>query len=428
LRPDRHDDQLNEAVDALIEGASRDEVAALLPDDLGPLVEAADVLARSAQAGANGPRPSFVLGLEEQLRTDLRLRRPGLPRASLRNRFLRWVAALVVATMVMLVVVEQSNPDDLLYGVKQTIEESRVRLMGSAGTRVDQYLDSAWRLLADIRDMHESPSAEMTAAAWNAALDDLVEAYSSAANEAVVAGDPKLQRRVRSETDMAARELTRIAGEAERGGLERARLFRVSASALRRSIAALPSEAGDAWRAVGAAAAPATPPEASVTPSPRQPTPRATEQSTARPTERATEISTLPAVLPTAGSPTIAVTMIATAPPATARPALSTSVPTSVPATQAVRPPHTPVPVTPTDTPAPPIDTPGSSVIATGTSTPDEWVTTSTPELDRPTPTTGTVPGTPAALPTLHDPGTSEPTSQPSSTPGSSGADAAPPE
>lgn len=418
MKPDQREEQLNDAVDALLSGASRDEVAAHVPEDLDPLVDAADVLARSGRAAADGARPSFVLGLEEQLRTDLRLRRPGLPRLPLRVRMLRWLGALVVAAIVMLVVVEQSGPDGPLYGVKQTIEDGRMRLSGSAATRVDRYLDSAWRRLAEVREMHDQPGTEMSETAWQAALDDLVRAYSAAADAAASSNDPMLQGRVRSAAAVAADELARIADQAARTDLDRARWFRVSAAELRRSIAMLPPDAGDAWRVVGAAIAPTTSPEPTPSPVSELPTVQPTDQPTAASTSLATELATAPAVNPAEPSAT---TMPATVAPTSAQATeplrSSTASPTEVPATAAIRQPHTPLPVTPTDTPSPQEETPGSSVITTATATPDSWLATSTPDPAHATATTGALPGTPETLPTLVGPGTAAPTSAPTAMP-----------
>ncbi|MFN2115732.1 MAG: hypothetical protein ACK2T6_08450 [Anaerolineae bacterium] len=434
MTPDQRNEQLNVAIDALLRGASRDEAEAGLPDELRPLLDTAGSLAAAGRGSRGGARPSFVLGLEDQLRTDLRLQRRVGPRAAPRERLWRLLIALVSASLLMLVAVERSGPSDPLYGVKQRIEEGRLLLTGAGTARVDSLLDSAWLGLAQVRRLHELPDSDVSADEWQSVLDGLTDAYAAAAAAALESGDVMQQRRVRSAADLAADELSRLADQAARNRLATARWFRLSAARLRQSIASLPPEGGDPRRVVGPSVAPtATLPAAAATaavgPSaaPAEPTtaPVATDAAAPAATSSPTSGSTPPALAPPPATTTATVAAVGPSPTASSPPpGGGAPEPSQVPATVAVRPPFTPPPVTPTNTPQPSDSTPGSSVVTTATVTPDSWVVTSTPDPADVTPTVRAQPETPPPA-TIEDPGSGAPTSPPTMSP--TGQPTAPP-
>ena len=422
MSSERRDEQLNDALDAILGGESPQEVASRLPEDLRQMVSAAGILLRAADRSGEAPRPSFVLALEDQLRTDVRLQgtRSQRPSSRLRSpvvsRALKWFGALLVMGVLLLAVVERAGPGSPLAPVRRSIDGGRARLVSSLGSfedRVEYQLDVAWRRLSEARRMHRAGGIGVTDDGWRDLLDEVEASYAAAVAGAAHSRDERLQGRVANEVDMAARELDRMAREADGQDRSYAGMLHASSVRLRRELDQFNDEVARVWPvsatpasdesgtlpsptpsgAVGASATPAGPGAA---------------QLTAEPTERHSG--------PTDPAPTALVRRTQTpAPSATAPPQ-----PTRDNAVPGVRPPHTPRPVTPTSTRAPESGTREPAPNVTTTPTADSWPATSTDEPHDPTATlaAGTdlppvaptkPPPTSDVPPTVGPPGTSAP-------------------
>ncbi|MFQ5460524.1 MAG: hypothetical protein ACE5EL_06990 [Anaerolineae bacterium] len=141
-------DAVDRAVAALLSGAHRGDILAVLPAGVGRLLDAAVAL-REARLDAGGPRPSFVLSLEDDLRTDLRLqvRSRSLARRG-RRRALAGLAAAALLTGLMLTA-GQAVPGDRLYGLKRGVEG--IRAPPCRRRRPRGAPNSPWAVAASVR-------------------------------------------------------------------------------------------------------------------------------------------------------------------------------------------------------------------------------------------------------------------------------------
>ncbi|MEO8084866.1 MAG: DUF5667 domain-containing protein, partial [Ardenticatenales bacterium] len=351
---------LNAAADALLAGASPDAVAARLPDDLRPLIGAADRLVRHRSAG-DAPLPGFVLGLGDQLRTDLRIAlmqpadapadavaragvRAGVTGSDRRPVRRGW---LVIAVAGMLfgfaagIVVRSgvARPGDPLYGVKRGVE--RVQL-GAADDAIDQVglrLDQAWRRLGELQSVVEG--GRWTDVQFARLVEDLLVSYEGAlAMAADVDDDARALRRARADADAAAGEL---AGLSDALNQPMRDVVAAAVGRLRLRIAAVPiptsgpDDPAPPSVAPGDAPIAFVPPPPAVAPSQEPPSP--------------VPAPTSPPVSPTS-PPTAEPTAPPTDPPPSTPPAATASPPATPPSTPpaaTASPPATPPPgATPT--------------------------------------------------------------------------------
>jgi hypothetical protein len=182
-----------------------------LPEALAGELRAAEQLTRAAAALADGPRPSFVLGLEEQLRMDLRLGRaaPG----TVHRRWLR--PGLVVGALALLGLLGlaglsgEARPGEPLWPVRQVTYRLQAALALSDEARATVALEQAWSLLDTLR--RTAGADRLTVAMADGLCDPLVAAYRDAVRSA--AGSERLGRRAAVEASDAADALARLSIE-----------------------------------------------------------------------------------------------------------------------------------------------------------------------------------------------------------------------
>ncbi len=341
MRPEELDaDLLEVALSALERGESYDDVAAGLPDRLRPRLEAADLLrqARPSPGLGTGPRPTFALGLEEQLRTDLRLQRsapmPGgeRPAPSPRISPLTAVKLLLLSLGVggvFYLGVRQAGPGSVLYPVRQVVDEVRCALHPTHESRSQAHVDVGWQRIEDLRRHLESDSANPDQMA--PILSGLTGAFAAALDAATASGDDVLVRRVEAEARLAAGELSKLDSDVDS----------LIGKARRQLLGPLVSRsAPKVGRARPTTALGAVTFE-----------PTATEdagESTPTPIGVSTEVEPQTEIAPVTSEPTVAVPSTPSVEP-TASPTARPPDPTSPPATrERDEPTPTPVPPTPT--------------------------------------------------------------------------------
>jgi hypothetical protein len=299
----------------------------------GSLLRTARTLQAAADDDDRAPSASFVLALEEQLRTDLRLGLTGQEAAPERGPAHKGLGSLIVLALAAAVLVGAlwgAGPMHPLYEVRLRVESAAWTLAGLFGFGDEGLAEfgQGRRLLADARVLVEGRSSD---GQLDRILRELPAMYSAGANAATRSLDQSAVMRAHIELQAAAAELARLGGgaaPAEREIIEQTR------EALTRILS---REQGPV------AALRPDPPAAPPTP---VPSPRA-----ALPTEEPTSVPRATAPPPTA-----------TAPPPTREPATDVP-PTSVtPAATSTR--ATPPPTRVPDDPSPPAPSPTSSAVA----------------------------------------------------------------
>lgn len=415
-RDDPNVDRLNDALDAILAGAVPDEACAGLPDAFRPLAEAAARLATLHAAGH--PSPTFVLGLEERLRADLRAGVPQPPPAGTPPAptdappgvaRTAWAAGPRRALAVCFVLagalglgaaVERAAPRDDLYPLKRSLESARTLLSVTAAGRAEAYLELGWRRLREIEEIVAAPNAD--GARLDGLLDDLATAYRLALAYAHQSGDDRVVFLAQSEARLAYDQLQRWA---VRTDARRARALRQVELVVRDPAAPGREILAVTW----APADPQAPPAAVGVSGPGGVAGIAPLQvSVMAPPAVGTQAPTAsaPPVEPTAPPPSVA-------PPTPAAPTVapSPSLPPPPPleptaaATTTVMPPAPeptartgrPRPRPPTATLAPPLPSPTEEPWLTATAapprhTPDPWAVSPTPPPPPASPTPGAQP------------------------------------
>ena len=438
---DAERDALNAAVDAVLAGASPDDVAERLPPELRPLLVAGSRLAQHRPSG-DALRPGFVVGLGEQLRMDLRLslseagpapadaERPARGDAPEERRapafrpkdwwpialagvFFGFFAGIVVRS-------GGAQPGEALYPVRRGWEH--VALPAEPGTigRVESRLDRAWRRLSELRQaIEEGRTSDDSVLAL---VEGLVTAYDDVlAIAGSVENDGRALRRARADADAAANELERLAvGRASPVGAalvhagQRLRLGVAAAQIVNRADtpeAEPPRLLPGGERAVPIAPSPTEGAgQAPPSPAPSAPSERPTTEPTRTPVPEPTPtlVTPLPpsataTVVPTrtlppdepppfATTPPPALTLTVTGPLATATPVRRTPTPPLVP----IEPTSTTrLPDPPTGTPPPPTATATRPPVPTPTPLP----TPTRDVIDPPPPTVSSHTATPVGEP-----------------------------
>lgn len=353
-------DRLHEAVEALLRGRAVDEVARELGVEERALLRAAGRISSARTGSADVPRPTFVLGLEEQLRTDLAL--AGWPlgrvarlRLALRGRVTP--ALLVVAAIALLwgaarydggAAAPSPDPPD---GASASVGPP------SAGPTAADRLALGREALGALRAALDGPPDEV-----RGRIARVVEAYGEAMRLADAGADRGLRDRVADETAMAARAMEDMAAEAADRGYPTAVWLAHAATVMQRRIAAY----GGPQRAY---APPSTATETGDAAVATEPPPAATPARTSPPDPPATD-TPVPA-------PSASVTQPVAEPVVTAG-TTATPLPVLEPPETAIAPAATATPAAQT-TPRPVVTAPVEP-----TNTPDRWPATSTP-LPRPT-------------------------------------------
>jgi hypothetical protein len=207
LRPEEHEaERLEEAISALNRGEAFDDVAASLPEELqAELAAAANLIGARVPVGSAGPSPSFALGLEEQLLTDLRLRRtsqmPRLGRVSVRAV----AAVLAVAAVVVFMGIRQASPGTTLYPVRELLDEAQAELHLTAEGRSRAYLALGWRRIDEIRALLRTGGVDNDE--FQPLLAGVVDSFAAALDAAVGSGDPEFEERVAAQAMRAGAEL-----------------------------------------------------------------------------------------------------------------------------------------------------------------------------------------------------------------------------
>lgn len=421
---DQTTERLNAAIDALIRGAPLAEACAGLPPELHPLAAAGARLAALRTAAPDGPRPAFLLSLEEQLRADLRLGQgdppsdppppplsagpaesptlpPSLPVAQ------TWVGRGIVVGLVLAGLAglyrgaEHAGPSDTLYPAKRAIEAIRLFTAYSPEDKAQVCLDVGWRRLEEagqaLRSGRTTDLAEM--------VHDMTTAYTLALTFAERSEDRRMANLAQSEAELAVGELARLAAHAEprSAALLRNVNLVLSGTGKGRKIVAVtaPSAAATAGPTQVAAAPPASTVPASPTFEPTAP-----------------GVPTSEATAPPAASPSPELPPgpnASATPPATARPPASPTPPPTAPPTTTVAAPPTatrikpkPEPPTATHTPAPP----------ESTRTPKPWATELQPSPTAPPPRPSATSDPSREPPPTEEPSAEPPTAAPPPGPG----------
>lgn len=459
-RLDAERDALDAAIDALLRGESIDAVAARQPEDLRPLIAAGGDLRRHRPAG-DAPWAGFVLGLGEQLRTDLRIAlvdppaadaavaAPRTPADTPRRSALDWrpiaLAGLVIGFLAGLVVRSGgAEPGDTLYPVKQGLALAGLEPPPGGPSPIEAHLDAAWQRLGELEQLVEGGGG--SAAEIDALVDEVLSGYNDAmALAALAEDDARVLRRARADADAAAAVLDRLAlgrsavvQTALAGASDRLRL-RIAAAVLpvpaEGSTGSPPQLRPGGERIVLVPPATAAPGQAPPSPAPTAPSaptvaPTRAPEPTAEPTSTpATPVA--PAMTPTAPATATAASLppapggaTATAtplpatlvapPPTPTRTALASPTaanegppspsPTAVRSATATRPapasPTSPPTVTPTRRiPDPPPPTIAPPTVSAPTATPDGQPPTPKPPPTDPANPTATPPPAPTAPP-----------------------------
>ncbi len=360
---------LNEALDALRDGACLEDAAAGLPEEFRGLINAVLQLEHSAKyTAAVAPSATFTLSLEEQLRTDFRLRITDVPN----GLWTGWRTALVATTVLFATgaIVLLGAGFGLLSpqpadGAPLTVQDAMRRL------------DDGWQEIDSLRGALES--GELSAAGLQLRLGLITAVFIDALDATAYIGNPRAEARVRADVTTAASTLAALANgrsdpvrdeivDAQRQLV--VRLLRTRVGSLDPAPIEFPGII---------VSTPLASPIAGTEPT----------GVIAEPTE------TLPAATDTAEP-------IASPPTATVIPPHSTESPTSTPMPIVPDPPATTRP-RPTDPPLVPPDPPSPpSPIEPPTRTPDAWPThdpTKAPPPPIVTPSPGTEPTIPPLLP-----------------------------
>lgn len=221
-------EQLHQAVERLRAGQSLEVAGRGLEPSQRALLASA---ARLAAAGSlqRGPRPSFVLRLEEQLRTDVRLRLVGRRG---RGRRLQRVMALLVVLIVVALAAFYVKRTDSLPGrpLGGALAGDRGNLLAR---QVGEALDSVW-IEVEALEQLMTPHADPMAVPRRLAA---VRSQSALALQlAQQADSERLVARVGAELEAVADELDRLANRSGGGGEP----FRQTAQWLRRNLALPP--------------------------------------------------------------------------------------------------------------------------------------------------------------------------------------------
>jgi hypothetical protein len=178
------------------------------------MVRVAERQARARDGASGRPRPTFVLGLEEQLRTDLRLGPARLPARRLGWR--GWVGATLVTVAALggaLVAVERADPGAALAALQAPWRAVSAAIAPSPDRRVAWYLQAGWRHLGEVHAL----VVERQPVPWSL-LDALQADYTEALRLAEASGDDRLVQRVVREATDVGEDLTALAPQAGASG------------------------------------------------------------------------------------------------------------------------------------------------------------------------------------------------------------------
>lgn len=387
----RPEEALSAAFEQLRAGRPEAEILRELPSSLHAAFRAGLELDAARGAAPGEPRASFVLGLEEQLRTDLRLAGAGMGAGAARldaaaagRRVGSRVALLLLALLLagalgLYGVAREAEPGSWLYPVKRAGEIVMLGAARSPEARAARHLDYGWRRL------EEADSLLVTAAradegAVRAVLDDLVSSYDAALRLAEGQGDRRAVARARADLEAASDRLGDLASELgpDRRPPILAARARLRLELVETRVVHLPPPP-DPVRQV-------PPPRREAPTATAGPAPTAIAEPPA-PTKPATPVPTAPPVAPTSILPPPS----ALPPTATPPPPEPTRPSEPDPATATPRPPSpgptpspTPLIARPTEaatlTPAPsPTDAPNEPATPTPVPTQDRWPTATVP-------------------------------------------------
>lgn len=213
MRPDdQAADQLNAAIDALLDGSAPEEVRAGLPPDLRALADTGVRLVRARRPYGADVRPTFLLGLEEQLRTDFRLGSvPARLTSTPGSLVALLAAALLLLTGVVLLGATHAGPTDTLYGLKRRIEDVRLTLAWSPAAKAALCLDYGWRRVEETHTL--LTPGRLANGRLHGVLDDLVDTYAAAFVYAGQVTDSEVERRAQFETGLAVDQLAQWEGQ-----------------------------------------------------------------------------------------------------------------------------------------------------------------------------------------------------------------------
>jgi len=406
-------ERLNAAIDDLVAGRGSNGAASGLPESLRPLLATAAALCARRRGG--GPRPSFVLGLEEQLRADLRLAAPihlaGARRIRVRQGV--WLACLAVVLLGLGAAgVYRQRASSPIAPWPDATTAGRYRPLDS---QAERYLDRGWQTLLLFDSASESDPT-MTDER-RALLEELVSSYTLALQAIEAARDGRLALRAASELRAARQTL---------GSSAHAGMSPMLVASLRLATAELDSlveRADELADRLVVLTGPTSPPTDVARSTQVAGAPDATTSSAT--SEPAVTEAAVPSATAVAGS-TDAPATASIAPTATSGPAASVTAVRSLPAPTGI--PPQPLPATgvvPTEPGAAPRGTPALPT-PTGTAdpgrdpaspTPDRWPVTSTPLP--PSPRASVVVTAPPGIVTSVPAPTAEPTAQAPSNPAS---------
>ena len=395
--------QLQAALERLAAGEPLEGILESLPADLRGQARTAGMLTAATQGRGDRPGVGFVLGLEDQLRTDLRMRMAGQVQAPAAPGRPSWSGSRTIALTLLLTILpgllvattaSRALPGQPLYALRRGAETLGQAWPRDAAGAAERRLDLAWQRQLELSRLLEVGQGGPDSA--ERLLDELVAGYRQALRLAAESGDHRVALRADSEASAAADRLGEL--EALVPGELRpkiAQAVQALAEARRRLAASTPLEPVpivDAGRAE-----PGKPSGRLATASPSPEPTRDPASSTAPPEASSTALAPAPTATqrepqPEAtGSPTPS-----PAPPATASPEPERPYPTRDPLRTAT--PLPPPAPTPTAPPPPPAPAP------TWTSEP-AWPTTAppTPALEPTQPAKPTEPAEPTAAPP--DPG-----------------------
>lgn len=212
-------DQLEAAIEAIAGGKPSAEVLAGLPADLRDLVETGLELRAAQGPGGDLPGTTFLLGLEDQLRTDLRLLRPGPGHAPVAgpSRFgrvgLRWLFGLVLSGLLILSLLggaaRKAQPGDPLYGLTRGLEEARAALNFDPAAEAGLALDRAWSRTNELVSLFGRDAR--TAGSLVSQLGEVESGYTLALDLVAQVEDSRLGLRALGEVDSAIKRLRELA-------------------------------------------------------------------------------------------------------------------------------------------------------------------------------------------------------------------------
>lgn len=197
-------DALNDAIDALLAG--REIVGHDAPDDLRPLLDEGRALLRH-RPPESAPSASFLLGLEAQLRTDLRLRASS---ARPRRRSIPGAAALgLLLVGAWLLGAAGGAWSPVVVEPLRTAWDELVLAVGSGpDARVRGLLDRGWRSLEAAEDADRDGRHAAAERALESALGRYRRALAAAEDAAV---DPRVRSQAHAEARLVAARLGRRA-------------------------------------------------------------------------------------------------------------------------------------------------------------------------------------------------------------------------